>query len=65
MVWILSILNLALVVQSNSPNPKGVLGGGDNKESYSITPHKNPSDEKLHIQIPYLHTGGMFSIQKY
>lgn len=34
--------DMALVVQSNSPNPKGVLGGGDNKESYSITPHKNP-----------------------
>ena len=39
---IANIKDTALVVQSNSPNPKGVLGGGDNKESYSITPHKNP-----------------------
>lgn len=39
---IANIKDMALVVQSNSSNPKGVLGGGDNKESYSITPHKNP-----------------------
>lgn len=39
---IADIKDTALVVQSNLPNPKGVLGGGDNKESYSITPHKTP-----------------------
>lgn len=36
------------------------------KETFSsISNQKNPSDVKLHIQIPYLHIGGMFSIQKY
>lgn len=34
--------DMALVVQPHSPTPKGVLEGGNNKESYSITPYKNP-----------------------
>lgn len=53
------------MVQPHSPSPKGVLGDTDKETFSSISITKNPSDEKLHIQILYLHTGGMFSIQKF
>ena len=49
----------ALVVQSNSPNPEGVLGDTDKETFSSISITKNPFNEKLHIQMPYLHTGGV------
>lgn len=58
MVWILSILNWHLWY-------KGVLGDTDKETFSSISNQKNPPNIKLHIQILYLHTGGMFSIPKY
>lgn len=51
MVWILSILNLHLWY-------KGGLGVTD-KETFSSISNQNPPNVKLHIQIPYLHTGGV------
>ena len=43
----------------------GVLGVTDKETFSSISNQKNPSNVKSNIQIPYLHTGGMFSIQKF
>ena len=51
MVWILSILNLHFWY-------KGVLGDTDKETFSSISITKNPLNIKLHIHIPYLHTGG-------
>lgn len=52
MVWILSILNLHFWY-------KGVLGDTDKETFSSISITKNPPNVKLHIQMPYLHTGGV------
>ena len=58
-------IKFALVVQPHSPNPKGFLGVTDKETFSSISNQKNPYNVNLHIQMPYLHTGGYVFNSKY
>ncbi len=50
-IIILLISAIITAVKHKLKNSKEVLGGGDNKESYSITPYKNPHVIKPDIKV--------------